>query len=87
MLCEAQAFALPVVANRWGAFPGMLNDETDALLFESGNMAGLRDALQRLLDDETLRAEFGRAARENFIRRNSPEACGEKLRRFLEDLL
>lgn len=86
VLCEAQAFALPVVANRWGAFPDMLNHETDALLFESGNMTELRDALQRLLDDESLRVDFGRAARENFIRQNSPAACGEKLRDYLESL-
>ena len=86
VLCEAQSFSLPIVANRWGAFPDMLNQEQDALLFESDSIDELADSLRRLLDDARLRGEMGRAARENFIRNNSLESCGNRLKQFLQSI-
>ncbi len=87
VLCEAQSFGLPVVANRWGAFPDMMNDGSDALFFEQDdNGDGLAAALEKLVADQPLREQMSRAARENFIARHSLAKSGERLQTFLQSL-
>lgn len=55
---EAFAAGLPVVASRIGALPEMVREGVDGLLFDPGDVAGLRDVLQRLLDDRALLARL-----------------------------
>ena len=87
VLAEAQAYGLPVLVNRWGGFPDMLNEEKDALFYESDSIDELGAGLRRLLDDAALRARMGKAARENFTLNNSPQACARRLQQFLHSLI
>jgi glycosyltransferase involved in cell wall biosynthesis len=60
---EAMASGLPIMGTRVGAMPDVVRDGTDGLLVEPHDVAGLADALARLLGDEPLRREMGANAR------------------------
>lgn len=86
VLCEAQSYGLPIVANRWGAFPDMLNQDEDALFFNTDDPDDIGRVLGRLLEDETLRERLSQGAIANFEKNNSSARCGKRLKQFLEDL-
>jgi len=65
---EAMATGRPVIASRVGGLGELVEDGVTGLLFERGDAAGLRDCLNRLLDDAELCARMGRAARERIAR-------------------
>jgi glycosyltransferase involved in cell wall biosynthesis len=60
---EAMAASLPVVGWRAGNLPHLAEHEREALIIEPGDITGLSTALQRLSEDEELRARLGEAAR------------------------
>ena len=61
-LAEALARGLPIVSTRAGAVPDTVPADA-GLLVAPGNVAALRDALTRLLDDARLRASLAGGAR------------------------
>jgi glycosyltransferase involved in cell wall biosynthesis len=50
---EAYAAGVPVLANRYGALPGVVSDGVTGLLVEPGDAAGWRGALASVMDDDT----------------------------------
>jgi glycosyltransferase involved in cell wall biosynthesis len=50
---EAYAAGVPVVANRYGALPGVVTDGVTGLLVEPGDAAAWRTALASVMDDGT----------------------------------
>ncbi|HIH00720.1 TPA: glycosyltransferase family 4 protein, partial [Thermoplasmata archaeon] len=63
-LMEAMACRKPVVATRVGGIPELVRDGVDGLLVEPGDVAGLAEAIVRLLADERLRSTMGASGRE-----------------------
>jgi glycosyltransferase involved in cell wall biosynthesis len=61
---EAMSSGIPVVAARIGGIPDMVEEGATALLFEPGDVAGLRKQLKTLADDPQLRRKMGKRARE-----------------------
>lgn len=61
-ILEAMASGLPVVSTRAVGVVDCLRHEENALLVEPHDVAGLADALRRLLDDEPLRRRLAAAA-------------------------
>jgi glycogen(starch) synthase len=61
---EAWACGKPVIGARAGAIPAVVEHGADGLLVEFGDVAGLAEALSKLLDDSTLAAEMGSRGRE-----------------------
>ncbi len=59
---EAMSSGVPIVTTPVGGVPDVLTDEVSALLFEPGDVAGLRDRLTRLLQDGDLRVELASRA-------------------------
>jgi glycosyltransferase involved in cell wall biosynthesis len=60
---EAMNFALPVVVSRTcGCAADLVHEGENGFVFEEGDVKGLSEALKKLLDDETLRAEYGAAS-------------------------
>jgi glycosyltransferase involved in cell wall biosynthesis len=60
-ILEAMAAAVPVVATRVGGVPELVADHTTGLLVPPDDSAALAAAILRLLEQEELRAELGRA--------------------------
>lgn len=78
---EAMAMGLPIVSSRSGAIPELIDDGVSGLLVAPRDVAGLADALARLLDDAALRRRLGAAARAAAearfdIRRNAARYAG-----------
>jgi len=69
-IAEASALGLPVIAGaRSGAVPWTLDEGRAGILVDVRDPAALAAAMLSLADDEALRAEWGRRARENARRR------------------
>lgn len=64
VICEAMAAGCPVIASRGGGVPELLRNGRLGLLYEPGNVDALVEAMLSLRNDNALRAELGRAARE-----------------------
>ncbi len=74
---EAMAAGLPVVAVRAAAVPEVVPDGEAAILVRPGDVGGLADALIRLLENEKLRKQMGRAGRNRVRRYNREEISSE----------
>ncbi len=76
---EAMAYGKPVVASRIGGIPELIEDQKTGLLFEPGDVSGLRSALERLCRNGALRREFGAAAQQRVKEKFSVERHNEHL--------
>jgi glycosyltransferase involved in cell wall biosynthesis len=63
-LMEAMACGRPVVASRVGGIPELVRDGIEGLLVEPGDVAGMSEAVLRLLGDDEMRARMGLAGQE-----------------------
>lgn len=72
---EAMASGCPVVASRVGGIPEQIVHEESGLLVPPGDEAELARSLRRLTNDEELRLQLGRAARERVEKEFSLDEC------------
>jgi|HubBroStandDraft_6_1064221.scaffolds.fasta_scaffold50504_1 glycosyltransferase involved in cell wall biosynthesis len=64
---EAMRASLPVVATEWRGIPEVVEHGRTGLIVPPRASGPLADALERLINDPDLRAEFGRRGRERFL--------------------
>src|SRR5690606_32363999 len=83
-LLEAQAAGLPVVAGNTDGVPAVVAENLTGLLTPPGDPAAFAEAVAKLLDDDGLRAEFGRRAGERIARDHTVDNAAMILRRTLE---
>ena len=84
---EAMACGKPVVStNRGGPLETILQGET-GFLVDPDDVAGMAKAVLRLLEDENLREQIGRAGRHHVQQHFSTSAAAEAYARVFEDLL
>lgn len=62
-LLEAMSYGLACVVTPVGAVPDIITDGTNGIIVPVGDVAALEAALERLLDDESLRRRLGKHAR------------------------
>jgi len=84
---EAMAHARPVVAGDVGGLRDLVVNEETGLLVPPGDVAALREALTRLLDDVGLRRRFGEAGRERIAEHFTWQRFGDDTLRAYEDAL
>jgi glycosyltransferase involved in cell wall biosynthesis len=75
---EAMASGTPVVASRTGGLPEVVRDGETGFLVTPGDVAELRDRIDRLLRDPALARRMGRAARELVLDRFTWERTAER---------
>ena len=63
-IVEAMACGLPVVATRGGGIPEIVEEGATGLLVERGDVAGLSQAMVRMLEDDALRQAFAATGRQ-----------------------
>jgi glycosyltransferase involved in cell wall biosynthesis len=73
-LVEAMAAGVPVVAPRCGGPAEIIDDGVDGLMHSPGDVAGLREALVRILDNESFRMGLITAGIEKVENRYRPAA-------------
>ena len=67
-LFEYMAVSKPVIASRLGQIADVIRDSENGLLVEPGDPSALAHAIERLAQDESLRARLGAAARDTVIK-------------------
>jgi glycosyltransferase involved in cell wall biosynthesis len=76
---EAMACSVPVIATPIGGIPDLLDGGAAGLLVERGDPAGVREAVQTLLADQTRRLELGRIGRAQCEQRYDARAQAARL--------
>jgi len=66
-LMEAMAMEIPVVSTKLSGIPELIEDGKEGLLTPEKDAAALADALQRLLQNKTLRNALGKKGRQKII--------------------
>ena len=84
---EAMAHGRPVVAGDVGGLRDLVVNEETGLLVPPGDVAALRVALTRLLDDAALRRRFGEAGRARIAEHFTWERFTDETLRAYEDAL
>jgi glycosyltransferase involved in cell wall biosynthesis len=77
--------ALPCVTTAVGSIPELATDGETALVVPPQQVARLREAIQRLLGDESLRKRLGEAARRRCEAGFSYEAMLDKMERIYRE--
>lgn len=86
-ILESMACSVPVVATRVGGNPEAVIDGQTGFLVPPRNSASLAQAIIRLLEDEELREEMGRASREYVEQNFSMERLIEETEKTYERLI
>lgn len=81
---EAMACGLPAVLTTNGAITHVVRGDDVALLVGERDVAGMRQALRRLVQDRELRQAMGERARRYVLEQYDISVIGEKYRRMLE---
>lgn len=84
-LLQAMAAGMPCIATPIGGIPEMLTEDC-GLLISPGDVRSLRTAMQRLIDEPTLAARFGSAARSRATERFSLPRCADDHLRLWADI-
>ena len=84
---EAMAHTRPVVAGDVGGLRDLVVNEETGLLVRPGDVAGLREALSRLLGDADLRRRFGEAGRARIAEHFTWQRFADETLRAYEDAL
>jgi len=87
VLMEAMAMGVPVVSSRITGIPELIDDGRTGLLVAPGRADEVTDALERLLDDPSLRRELGSRARELVIKEFNAASSAKQLHALFERLL
>ncbi len=83
---EAMTMGKAIIATRTFTMDSYITHEETGLLVEEGNVAELRAALQRLLNDAELRERLARNARAFALKHLEIENCTQTLATFFENL-
>lgn len=84
---EAQACEVPVIASRIGGIPEVVNDKETGFLSDAEDTEKMSEDVLKLVNDEEMRLEFGKKARELAVSRYSATEIIPQYLRFYEKVL
>lgn len=84
---EAQAQALPVVAQDTLGVPWVVASGESGLLTPENDLAAFSAAIMRLMTDRALRQQMGAAARQNVEAHHSADAAGQTMKTEIDRLI
>lgn len=87
VLAEAMACETPVVSTRCGGPMDVVADEETGLLVDRNDVGGMAAVIARLLQDEDVAREMGKAGRALVVEEFSEETCARKLGEVFERTL
>lgn len=76
-----------ILATNVGEIPKVLSHMENAILIESDNLEEIKNGLQLLINDERLREELGKNAREYFVDNFSARIMSKRMNDFLQIVL
>ena len=85
-LGEAMLLGIPSVSADVGGVRNLMNDESEGLIYESGDVAALADHIIRLFAMEEAAAALGEAARGHALRTHNPETNLRELIKIYEEI-
>lgn len=83
---EAMSKGKAMIGTKPGGHADMIDDGVSGLLVPSGDVAALREAMQRLIEDPTLRDQLGAVARES-AKKFSSDVMIPRFEAFYEDIV
>jgi glycogen(starch) synthase len=84
---EAWLYGMPVIGARAGGVPDVINEGTDGLLINFGDVTALAQAIKRLLTDHELAQMLGRNGRSKVLRELTFEHKYTAMRSVYEEVL
>src|SRR5690606_33630777 len=84
---EAWANGVPVIGARAGGVPAVIADGRDGCLVNFGDVAGLAEAIARLLDVPALRREMGQRGQDKVRREMTWDHVFQRVARVYETVL
>jgi L-malate glycosyltransferase len=87
VILEAMAAGIPVVATRVGGIPEVVEHERTGLLVPPEDEDQLVEAIERLIQQPSLRTEYGRRARENALSRFQWDQVSARFEELYDHLL
>lgn len=85
-ILEAMAAALPIIVTRVGAAPDVIEEGVSGYIIAPGDIAALRDCLERLIVDRDLRVRLGQNNREKCQREFLANASAQRLVQLIESI-
>jgi glycosyltransferase involved in cell wall biosynthesis len=86
VILEAFSVGTTVIASRIGSLITLVNNEIDGLLFTPGDSVDLKNAVNRISEDNKLRERLKRGVDETYLKKYSPEISYKKLIEIYENL-
>lgn len=82
-LLEAVSSGLPSVGSAVGSIPDIIENGVNGFVVPPNSPENLADAIQRLIDDETLRIEMGSRCRESALKNYTYSSCLQSYKTIL----
>lgn len=86
-LLEAATHSLPLVASNVGGIPEIIDNGDNGFLVEAGNVEGFATALRELIEDEKLRTEMGKSAKQKVNNKFSEDVLTKRYDELYEYVL
>ncbi len=81
-ILEANASGIPAIGSRIGGIPGILTDHENGILVPPNDPTALAEALRRIIENDELRKDFGKRAREVALRHDWRRVASETERLY-----
>ncbi len=84
ILLEAMIQKTPIISTKTGAIPEVIKDGESGILVEAKNSKLLAEAIQKIIENEVLRKQFGEKGRDNFENKFTVKIMVENIKKIYE---